>query len=199
MTGDEPNDQNSHYHGRDPKTHDRRFHGQPERLRSAVRLALLEVERVVALSLEALQANSALDVGCGTGLFTEAFINVGVDATGIDANAEMLAIARSQVPAAQFLEAPAEKLPFDAGAFDLVFLGHLLHETDEPLAALKEARRVAKGRVVVLEWPYRREEQGPPLAHRLRPEAIEDLAHRAGFGEAERIQLKHMDLYRFGL
>lgn len=194
MTGDEPNDQNSH----DPKTHNRRFHGQPERLRSAERLALLEVERVVALSLEGLQANSALDVGCGTGLFTEAFINVGVDATGIDTNAEMLAIARSQVPAAQFLEAPAEKLPFDAGAFDLVFFGHLLHETDEPLAALKEARRVAKSRVVVLEWPYRQEEQGPPLAHRLRPQVIEDLAQRAGFGEAERIQLKHMDLYRFG-
>lgn len=197
MTGDKPSDQNSHDPGHDPKNHDRRFHGQPERLRSAVRLALLEVERVVALSLEDLRVNSALDVGCGTGLFTEAFINAGVDATGIDANAEILAIARSQVPAAQFREAPAEKLPFDAGVFDLVLLGHLLHETDEPLAALKEARRVAKGRVVVLEWPYRREEQGPPLAHRLRPEAIEDLAHRAGFGEAERIQLKHMDLYRF--
>lgn len=193
MTDDEPNDQNSH----DPKTHDRRFHGQPERLRSAERLALLEVERVVALSLEGLEANNVLDVGCGTGLFTETFINAGMEATGIDANTEMLAIARSQVPAAQFLEAPAEKLPFDTGTFDLVFLGHLLHETDEPLSALKEVRRVAKGSVVVLEWPYRQEEQGPPLDHRLRPEAIEDLAHRAGFGEAERIQLKHMDLYRF--
>ena len=194
MTGDGPNDQNSH----DPKTHDRRFHGQPERLRSAERLALLEVERVVALSLEGLEANSALDVGCGTGLFAEAFIKVGLDATGIDANAEMLSIARSQVPAARFLEAPAEKLPFDAGVFDLVFLGHLLHETDEPLAALKEARRVAKGRVVVLEWPNRQEALGPPLAHRLQPEAIEDLARQAGLGRAERLQLRHVDLYRFG-
>ncbi|MHB8793069.1 MAG: class I SAM-dependent methyltransferase [Thermoleophilia bacterium] len=192
MTGDEPNDQNSHDH----KNHERCFHGQPERLRSAERLALLEVERVVALSLEGLQVNNVLDVGCGTGLFTEAFTNVGVDTTGIDTNAEMLAIARSQVPAAQLVEASAEKLPFDTGAFDLVFLGHLLHETDEPLAALKEARRVAKGRVVVLEWPYRQEEQGPPLAHRLRPEVIEGLAHQAGFGKAEWLQLKHMDLYR---
>lgn len=192
MTGDEPNEQNSHDH----KKHEHRFHGQPERLRSAERLALLEVERVVALSLEGLQANNVLDVGCGTGLFTEAFTNVGMDTTGIDTNAEMLAIARSQMPAAQFVEAPAEKLPFDTGAFDLVFLGHLLHETDEPLAALKEARRVAKGRVVVLEWPYRQEEQGPPLAHRLRPEAIEGLARQADFGKAEWLQLKHMDLYR---
>lgn len=28
MTGDEPNDLDSH----DPKTHDRRFHGQPQRI-----------------------------------------------------------------------------------------------------------------------------------------------------------------------
>ncbi|MCL4473266.1 MAG: class I SAM-dependent methyltransferase [Actinobacteria bacterium] len=196
MTGDEPNDQNSQGKGHDPKNHDRRFHGQPERLRSAERLVLLDVERVVSLSLEGLEARSALDVGCGTGLFTEAFINKGVDTTGVDVNAEMLVIARNEVPSAQFREASAEKLPFNAGVFDLVFFGHLLHETDEPLEALKEAHRVAIARVVVLEWPYRHEEQGPPLAHRLRPEVIEDLARQAGFSMAEHIQLKHVDLFR---
>ena len=189
MTSDGPN-------GHDSKNHDRRFHGQPERLRSAERLALLDVERVVSLSLEGLEAHSALDVGCGTGLFTEAFINKGVDTTGIDVNADMLAIARDEVPSAQFREAPAEKLPFNAGVFDLVFLGHLLHETDKPLEALKEAHRVAIARVVVLEWPYRHEAPGPPLAHRLRSEVIEDLAHQAGFSMVERIQLKHVDLFR---
>ena len=35
-------------------------------------------------------------------------------------------------------------------------LGHVLHETDDPVAALVEARRAARLRVVVLEWPYRR-------------------------------------------
>ncbi len=35
MTGDEPSDQNGH--GPGPKTHERRFHGQPERLRSSRR------------------------------------------------------------------------------------------------------------------------------------------------------------------
>lgn len=183
----------------DHESHERRFHGQPERLRSTERLALLDVERVVTLSLEDLvETHHALDVGCGTGLFTEAFINAGMETTGIDVNAEMLAIAREHVPAARFLEAPAEKLPFDEDAFDLVFLGHLLHETDDPLAALTEAKRVAKSRVVVLEWPYRQQEYGPPLEHRLRPEAIEDLVRRAGFDKAERIELEHVDLYRLG-
>jgi len=194
MTNHEPRDQNSH--GHDSNTHDRRFHGRPEQLRSVERMALLEVERVVALCVESLTINSMLDVGSGTGLFAESFLAAGVAATGIDTNTDMLATARSEVPGARFMEAPAEEIPFKDGSFDLVFLGHLLHESDNPLAALKEARRVAKSRVVVLEWPYRKEEQGPPLGHRLKPERIEELARQAGFGEVERIQLKHMDLYR---
>ncbi|MHB0867023.1 MAG: class I SAM-dependent methyltransferase [Thermoleophilia bacterium] len=195
MTADVTHDESSHIH--DHETHERRFHGEPERLRSPERLALLEVERVLALSLEGLQAKSVLDVGCGTGLFTEAFIDVGLEVVGIDANADMLAIARTHAPTARFQEATAEALPFDVDAFDLVFLGHLLHETDLPLAALQEARRVASGRVVVLEWPYRKEEQGPPLGHRLRPETIEELARQAGFLSSERIQLEHLELFRF--
>ncbi|MHB1390904.1 MAG: class I SAM-dependent methyltransferase [Thermoleophilia bacterium] len=198
MTADELDGKTGHHHGHDQEAHERRFHGEPERLRSPERLALLEVERVVALSLEDLQAKRVLDVGCGTGLFAEAFIDAGLDAVGIDANPDMLAIARTHAPAAEFQEASAEALPFDADAFDLVFLGHLLHETDLPLAALQEAHRVASGRVIVLEWPYREEEQGPPLGHRLRPETIAELARQAGFLSSERIQLDHLELFRFG-
>ncbi len=53
------------------------------------------------------------------------------------------------------------------GAFEVAFLGHVLHETDDPVRALSEARRVTTVRVVVLEWPYVQEEEGPPLEHRL--------------------------------
>jgi ubiquinone/menaquinone biosynthesis C-methylase UbiE len=90
--------------------------------------------------------------------------------TGIDPNGELLAMARRHVPNADFREAEEEDLPFDAGSFDLVFLGHVLHEADDHRRALSEARRVGRIRVSVLEWPYRREEQGPPFEHRLRPE-----------------------------
>jgi len=34
-------------------------------------------------------------------------------------------------------------MPFPDGAFDLVFMGLLLHEADDNLAALREAQRVA--------------------------------------------------------
>jgi ubiquinone/menaquinone biosynthesis C-methylase UbiE len=178
---------------------DKRFHGQAGMLRSPERVALLEVERVVALGLEGLPVETVLDVGTGSAVFAEAFFGHGLRVAGVDGSAEMIAVARSLVPGAMFLTGEAEKLPFADRSFDLVFLGHLLHETDRPLVALEEARRVARMRVAVLEWPYVEEEHGPPLSHRLAPDAIADLGRRAGFANCERVELRHMDFYRLGV
>jgi ubiquinone/menaquinone biosynthesis C-methylase UbiE len=146
--------------------------------------------------MEGLNAENVLDVGSGTGIFAEAFSLRGLDVAGVDTNVELLNVARSRVPLAQFQEGSAEALPYRDDSFDLVFLGHLLHETDDPLAALKEARRVARGRVMVLEWPYRAEDQGPPLKHRLSPVVVAHLGRHAGFQSIESLTLDHMDLYR---
>jgi ubiquinone/menaquinone biosynthesis C-methylase UbiE len=175
---------------------EKRFHGDASILRSPERVALLEVGRVVVLSLEGLTVETVLDVGTGSGIFAEGFSRLGLDVTGIDGSAEMIAVARSFVPGGRFMLGEAEKLPFADGSFDLVFLGHLLHETDRPLGALVEARRVTRLRAAVLEWRYVEEEHGPPLSHRLAPDAIADLARRAGFARRERIELRHMDFYR---
>ena len=180
----------------DTATHERRFHGTADRLRAADRIARLDVPRVVELSLAGLTAKSVLDVGTGTGVFAEAFAAAGLVVTGIDTNADLLAVARGFAPTAQFWEAPAEQLPFPDESFDLVFLGHVLHEADDPLAALQEARRVMRQRVAILEWPYRDEPHGPPLAHRLSPATVADLAARAGLAQVESIDLEHMAFFR---
>jgi ubiquinone/menaquinone biosynthesis C-methylase UbiE len=178
--------------------HERRFHGRAERLRSAERVKLLEVRRVVSLSIEGLRPQRILDVGTGTGIFAEAFSKKrGVHVAGIDANPDLLSIAHHHAPDVWFMHGRAEALPFLDGWFGLVFLGHVLHETDDPLRALKEAKRVSTNRVVVLEWPYISEEQGPPLKHRLRPERVLSLAMRAGFRYRKHLSLRHMDFYRF--
>ncbi|MGA2477691.1 MAG: class I SAM-dependent methyltransferase [Spirochaetia bacterium] len=179
-----------------PHDHDKRFHGGAERLRAPERLALMEIPRVVQLSAEGADILSVLDVGTGAGVFAQAFAERSLKVTGIDPNLELLEMARTGVPAAAFVEATAEVLPFADGSFDLVFLAHVLHETDDPEAALREARRVARTRVAILEWPYRREDKGPPLEHRLKPERIAQAAARAGFTAVERIELVHMDFYR---
>ena len=183
----------------DTVAHERRFHGTADRLRAADRIVRLDVPRVVALSLAGLTATSLLDVGTGTGVFAEAFVAAGLAVTGIDTNADLLALAREFAPAAQFREAAAEEIPFPEGSFDLVFLGHVLHEADDPLAALQEARRVMRQRVAILEWPYRDEPQIPPLAHRLSSATVADLAAKAGLAQVESIHLEHMMLYRLTL
>jgi len=156
----------------------------------------MEVARVVSLSIEGIDATTVLDVGTGTGVFAEAFARKGLAVTGVDANPEFLAVARAHLPTAEFREGTAENLPFLDGQFDIVFLGHVLHEADDALGALGEARRVAKKRVMVLEWPYLETTEGPPLAHRLMPEVVLALAKEARMSGIERISLSHMDLYR---
>jgi ubiquinone/menaquinone biosynthesis C-methylase UbiE len=179
-----------------PHDHGKMFHGGVERLRASERLALMEVPRVLELSLEGAVIASVLDVGTGAGVFAQLFAEKSLAVTGVDPNREMLEAARTAVPAGRFLEATAEALPFADGSFDLVFLSQVLHETDDPEAALREARRVTRNRVAILEWPYKREDEGPPFEHRLRPEQIQQAAAAAGFTAVERIELSHMDFYR---
>ncbi len=167
--------------------HERRFNRAIERLRDPDRIARLEVERAANLALENLKdARSALDVGTGSGLFAEQFAAHGLLVTGLDANPEMPPAARQYVPTGTFWEGVAEKLPFPDGAFDLVFMGLLLHETDDPLAAVKEAHRVALQRLAVLEWPDEVQSFGPPHADRLSYASITAFAQEAGFKDVQR-------------
>jgi ubiquinone/menaquinone biosynthesis C-methylase UbiE len=178
------------------ESHERRFRGEGDRLRSPERVGRLELSRVVALATEGLASPRVLDVGTGTGLFAEAFVAEGLAVAGIDANPSLLREARRLVPAVQFVAATAEAIPFADQGFDLTFLGLVLHEADDPAAALTEARRVSAMRVVVLEWPYLEEEHGPPLQHRLKPEKVRDIARQAGLAIVEHRKLAHTDLYR---
>ncbi len=166
-----------------------------EKLRSPQRMAFLETERVVQLTLKGITAHSLLDIGTGSGLFAQAFAAEGLQVTGIDVQERMLAAARTFVPEGEFRTASAEALPFPDLAFDLAFLGHVLHESDTPLQVLLETRRVIRIRAAVLEWPYQTEGEGPQQDHRLRSEEILDFAAKAGFQKVREIRLQHMMLY----
>jgi ubiquinone/menaquinone biosynthesis C-methylase UbiE len=176
--------------------HEKQYDGTVERLRSPERVARLEVERVAGLCLESGDFKTILDVGVGSGLFAEAFSQHGLTVAGVDINPQMLPVARQYVPGGDFREATAEALPFPDASFDLVFMGLVLHESDEPLKVLQEARRVTRQRVCILEWPYRENEPfGPPLAHRLSPTEISNLAQQAGFTHLQSTPLNHLVLY----
>lgn len=177
--------------------HERRFNREIERLRDPERIERLEVKRVVNLSLEDLSSpHTVLDVGTGSGLFAQQFAGQGLKVTGLDVNPNMLSAARRYVPSGAFLAGTAEHLPFANRSFDLVFMGLLLHETDDAQAALIEARRVALQRLSVLEWVDEDQPFGPPREHRLSFEKIASLAQKAGFTSVDPLRLAHLMLYR---
>jgi ubiquinone/menaquinone biosynthesis C-methylase UbiE len=178
---------------------DRRFPGSPEHLRRDERTRLLQVERVVDLALEGVDASSVLDVGTGSGLFAEVFYGRGLTVAGVDVRPEMVAAAQTAVPEGHFRQGVAEALPYPDGAFDLVFMGLVLHEADDRMAALGEARRVARLRLAILEWPPEPGTHGPPLAHRLTVEAVRELAAAAGLQGLAVVRLDQTVLYRADL
>ena len=176
--------------------HEKRFNREIERLRDPKRVARLEVQRVVRLALEGLpEANTVLDIGAGSGLFAEQFAARGLAVSGIDANPDMVEAAQGFVPTGAFKQAEAENLPFEDAAFDLAFMGLVLHEADDALAALREAFRVTTLRLAVLEWPDEEQSFGPPRSDRLSAAHISALAAQAGFKSVQAFRLLNLVLY----
>jgi len=85
-----------------------------------------------------------LDVGCGTGWLAEHFS----DYTGIDGAPEAVAAAAERGRNVVVGDV-AEPLPFGDGLFDAVVLKDLLEHVPDPVAVVREVRRVVKpgGRV----------------------------------------------------
>ncbi|QLE39683.1 class I SAM-dependent methyltransferase [Nostoc sp. C052] len=103
--------------------------------------------------------DTVLDIACGTGEFERLLLAEysSQQIVGIDISEEMLAIAKlkcSAYPQVSFQMASASRLPFDSNIFDVIVSANSFHYFDEPLAALKEMRRVLKpdGKVVILDW-----------------------------------------------
>lgn len=95
-----------------------------------------------------------LDVACGTGALTVAVADRVLPdgaAVGLDANPEMLAVARRKHGAIQWHEGRAESLPFDDTTFDAVVSQFGLMFFDDRVAALREMWRVLRpgGRLAV--------------------------------------------------
>jgi SAM-dependent methyltransferase len=95
-----------------------------------------------------------LDVGCGAGLALVIAAELGAAVTGIDATEALLAIARERLPGANLRAGEMEDLRYEDGAFDVVTGFNSFQYAVRPVAALREAKRVARkgGSVVVGVW-----------------------------------------------
>ena len=85
-----------------------------------------------------------LDLGCGAGGFCRLAARAGASVTGIDAAAGMVEIPRERVPDGRFDVGDIQFLPYQDCSFDVVTGFHSLPFAADPLAALREAARVAK-------------------------------------------------------
>jgi len=95
--------------------------------------------------------DSILDIGCGTGeLLSFLSTQKGLQLSGVDPSPYMLDFARQKLGNRVDLHrASAEDLPFDDNAFNHVCMMTSLEFTEDPMAALEEAARVAKDRLFI--------------------------------------------------
>jgi len=103
---------------------------------------LLE-RRLAFLRSEVGAGDRALDAGCGAGYFTAALADAGAVAVGVDVAEAALARARARYPELDFRLVPIDGLlPFDVGAFDLVWASEVIEHVADTARWLSEVRRV---------------------------------------------------------
>jgi demethylmenaquinone methyltransferase/2-methoxy-6-polyprenyl-1,4-benzoquinol methylase len=95
-----------------------------------------------------------LDIAAGTGTSSAAIARSGAEVVALDFSAGMIAEGRRRHPDIEFVEADAERLPFDDESFDAVTISFGLRNIENPQTALAEMYRVLKpgGRVVICEF-----------------------------------------------
>jgi ubiquinone biosynthesis O-methyltransferase len=93
-----------------------------------------------------LMGKRILDVGCGTGIYSMRFANMGAHVTAIDPSTKMLSMAREKtkhfVVPIHFIESSAEDLPFQDNSFDMVFACSSLEFVQDIEQTMVELHRV---------------------------------------------------------
>jgi len=85
-----------------------------------------------------------LDIGCGTGLFIEKYIQNGGSAIGLDISSRMLTLAKNRCAKSEFTLASGDTLPFCNNSFDAVSSLLVFSYVKDPQEMLNEVYRVLR-------------------------------------------------------
>jgi len=129
----------------------------------------------------------ALDVGCGPGALVGALVErLGQrSVNAVDPSSAFVDAVRARYPGVETEVAPAERLPFASGSFDAALAQLVVHFMTDPVAGLRELRRVTRPGGVVAACVWDCAGGGGPLsrfwdaARELDPD-VEDESGRAG-------------------
>jgi SAM-dependent methyltransferase len=99
-----------------------------------------------------------LDVGCGTGAFSELILRHAAPAslTGIDPSPEQIEYARKHLPDLTFRVADSMELPFGASEFDVVASALVIHFIPDRARAFAEMHRVLRSGGLVAGYTWKR-------------------------------------------
>lgn len=143
-----------------------------------------------------------LELGCGSGLFSEIIATVVKRLVATDLSGEMIEQANKKLSKFINVETRIEdsyKTSFDDNTFDTVFMANLLHIVKNPVAILMEANRVLKddGRILTVDYTgygmsffkklalgfrYMKKWHSPaPYSKNLGPDELTEIAQKAGF------------------
>lgn len=104
---------------------------------------------VVSSHVQEQRINTILDLGCGTGRFSEALaVRFNAEVIGIDPSKKMLEQARGKLGdrCIRYELGCGESIPLPANSVDLVFMSMIFHHFDNPRLAARECRRVLRKR-----------------------------------------------------
>lgn len=132
-----------------------------------------------------------LDIGCGEGFFTiPAAVMVGETGKvyGIDISQPHIDSLKTKAAARglkniELQTGKAEEFVSESPYADIIFMGIVLHDFQDPARVLRNARKMIKptGKLINLDWKQERMPLGPPLRIRFSEDRAVRLISGAGF------------------
>lgn len=161
----------------------------------------VEKQMIVELS-NPKPGEQALDIGCGTGIYSLLLALHGLEVTGIDISSGMLQKAEKQKQSIRFMEGDIHTLPFEDNTFDLVISNLVLEFVTSPNDVIAEGMRVLKpdGRMVVgmigkhSDWAKMYKKRGEA-----KKESVFAGAHFFSLEDINKLYQDEPSLTRFGL
>lgn len=122
-----------------------------------------------------------LDVGCGRCEILDAFNQLGLDISGVDASERIRVFAPKDISKLEILNFSKENIPFDDDEFDVIFTKSVIEHIHDPTLLMKEILRILKPGGIFIsltpEWASQMKTfyDDPTHVHPYQPKGLKDL------------------------